>query len=270
MAQKIYLDGTHVLKFEQKINTICRPLRDNLNVPFFKYSKLFNDGSRIILSNFSAPMQFIYEEGYYPATWHDNEKGAAAYTGGTLIWAIQKLSNSDVGSSLNKEINKLFNLREGAVHSIKHPDFLEVFDFAATGADIYNIRPATLQRFMYYFKEQARKIIVEAESDKIIVPANQSVVLDNLTKIDEDKFIAATPITNYCLQGKYDGIILSSKEVECLKWCVNGKSAEETAMILNMRITKRTVEQHLSNVKKKVGISRQSELITFAIEQGLV
>ena len=168
------------------------------------------------------------------------------------------------------EISTLFNLREGIVHTVKHQDFLEIFDFSTTDSHIYNIKPAILQRFMYYFKERAEKLIADAESEKIMLPAKPSVILDSTSTIDENQFIEATPIKSYYLQGKYQGIVLSHKEVECLKWCVNGKSAEEIALILNRRITKRTVEEHLSNIKKKLGVSRQAELITFALEQGLV
>jgi DNA-binding CsgD family transcriptional regulator len=44
---------------------------------------------------------------------------------------------------------------------------------------------------------------------------------------------------------------LSSRESECLYWMAQGKTADETACIL--KISKRTVECHRENCRKKIG-----------------
>lgn len=49
-----------------------------------------------------------------------------------------------------------------------------------------------------------------------------------------------------------DGVALSPRELECLEWAVQGKSAWEIGRLLN--ISRRTVAFHLDNVKTKFGV----------------
>jgi len=43
---------------------------------------------------------------------------------------------------------------------------------------------------------------------------------------------------------------LTKKEIECICWLIKGKSADETSKMLN--VSRRTVETHLNNVKRKL------------------
>jgi len=49
-----------------------------------------------------------------------------------------------------------------------------------------------------------------------------------------------------------NGVALSPREIECLKWAAQGKSAWETGRIL--RISRHTVAFHLDNAKTKFGV----------------
>ena len=49
-----------------------------------------------------------------------------------------------------------------------------------------------------------------------------------------------------------DGVALSPRELECLQWAVQGKSAWEIGRLLN--ISRRTVAFHLDNAKTKFGV----------------
>jgi DNA-binding CsgD family transcriptional regulator len=57
---------------------------------------------------------------------------------------------------------------------------------------------------------------------------------------------------NFNYRGKL--ITLSKRESEILKWFILGKTATETGIILS--ISRRTVEHHIEQVKKKLGSSR--------------
>ncbi|TPI13117.1 LuxR family transcriptional regulator [Mesorhizobium sp. B4-1-3] len=52
--------------------------------------------------------------------------------------------------------------------------------------------------------------------------------------------------------GVVDGVALSRREVECLKWAARGKSAWDIGHILG--ISQRTAAFHLDNAKKKLGV----------------
>lgn len=52
--------------------------------------------------------------------------------------------------------------------------------------------------------------------------------------------------------GAINGVALSPREIECLKWAAQGKSAWETGRILG--ISRHTVSFHLDNAKAKLGV----------------
>jgi DNA-binding CsgD family transcriptional regulator len=57
---------------------------------------------------------------------------------------------------------------------------------------------------------------------------------------------------------------LSKREIECLQLTVRGQSARMVATYLG--ISQRTVEEYLTNIKLKFGVSSKSELINIAID----
>lgn len=50
---------------------------------------------------------------------------------------------------------------------------------------------------------------------------------------------------------------LSPRENQCLYWTLQGKTAKEAGMILNL--SRRTVECYLNTVRKKLGIKKTIE-----------
>ncbi len=57
---------------------------------------------------------------------------------------------------------------------------------------------------------------------------------------------------------------LTSREVTCVILLLRGKTAKEIAKA--MVISHRTVEEHLTNIKKKVGCWSKSQLISYIYE----
>ncbi|WP_352916861.1 LuxR C-terminal-related transcriptional regulator [Mesorhizobium sp. M1348] len=56
-----------------------------------------------------------------------------------------------------------------------------------------------------------------------------------------------------------DGIVLTPREFECLKWAARGKSARDVGQILG--VSKRTVTFHLENAKEKLGVRTINQAI---------
>lgn len=61
---------------------------------------------------------------------------------------------------------------------------------------------------------------------------------------------------------------LTNRELECLRWAVNGKTAWETAQIL--KVAERTAIFHLQNATKKLDATNKHHAISKAIALGLV
>lgn len=63
-------------------------------------------------------------------------------------------------------------------------------------------------------------------------------------------------------------IQLTSQEVECLRWCKEGKTNWEIGEIL--KISEKTVEFHLSNGMRKLGAGNRITAVIMAIKGGLI
>jgi DNA-binding CsgD family transcriptional regulator len=267
MAIPIPLNGSSVLTRISEIQNICNPLVDTLKVKYFRYMRLFNDSSRFILCNMPEVMQFFYEEGHYPLTWLDNAKPEPYWKNGYLTWAVSKLFNSNAHHKLEQDIKKYFRICQGVVLTHKGKDFIEIFDFASDNSEIYNIQIKTLRHFNFYFKQRASKLIQASHSEKLIVPTLLNSKIEYPLSLHENVFIKQTEIKKYFLTGQWEGIYLTQRELDCLNWCIAGKSADEAAILLN--INKRTYEHHLERIKIKLGCYKQTQLVDIAIQQRL-
>lgn len=61
---------------------------------------------------------------------------------------------------------------------------------------------------------------------------------------------------------------LSAKELECLNWVSVGKTAWETAIIMDR--SQRTVEFHLVNAMRKLGAANKIHAVVIAVRNGLI
>ena len=63
-------------------------------------------------------------------------------------------------------------------------------------------------------------------------------------------------------------VVLSPREIEVLSWCKDGKSYSEIGMI--MGISNKTVEFHIANVMRKLGVHQKISAIVAAAKHGLI
>ena len=61
---------------------------------------------------------------------------------------------------------------------------------------------------------------------------------------------------------------LTRKELECLRWCKEGKTNWEIGEILE--ISEKTAEFHLGNVMRKLGASNRITAVVKGIKQGII
>ncbi len=61
---------------------------------------------------------------------------------------------------------------------------------------------------------------------------------------------------------------LTSKELECLRWCKEGKTNWEIGEILS--ISEKTVEFHISNTLRKLGASNRMTAVVKGIQNGII
>lgn len=63
-----------------------------------------------------------------------------------------------------------------------------------------------------------------------------------------------------------DALQLTARELEVLRWAMNGKTAGETADILGIRT--RTVTFHITNILRRMSCSSKHQAVLKAVELG--
>ncbi|SBS37741.1 Response regulator UvrY [Marinomonas spartinae] len=69
-------------------------------------------------------------------------------------------------------------------------------------------------------------------------------------------------------QNNLDESPLSTREIEVLTLVAEGHGSE--AIASRLKLSKRTVDNHRANIRKKLGLTNSAELTRYAIEQGLL
>jgi LuxR family quorum sensing-dependent transcriptional regulator len=70
------------------------------------------------------------------------------------------------------------------------------------------------------------------------------------------------------LRNETKSSVLTSRETEVLAWVARGKSAWEIGEILH--ITKRTVDEHVRTVVRKVGAANRTHAVALALRDRLI
>jgi len=68
--------------------------------------------------------------------------------------------------------------------------------------------------------------------------------------------------------GLYEDVHLTSREIECIRWCKEGKSASEISTVLN--ISEKTAQFHVSNAMAKLGANNRMTAVVMALQLGLI
>ncbi len=260
----IAIETTHAIKLADSIKKITRPLK-NSNIAYFKYAKIYNSGERIIFSNQPDMIEYFYAPENLVRCWFYNQKQNENITSFWQSWQVQRLFNTEEQIRFCKELYLFFKFKEGFTYIQKHSDFFEIFDFSGIDKEIYTLDKKTLYKFIYYFKEQAKKLIDKAEQEKIYLPLQEDYIS---TSPETSQIISALSVKRFYLNGKYSGIYLTAREVECIQLTIQGHSSAEIAAALGTR--NRTIQHHFENIKTKLNCSKLTDIIRIAIEQNLI
>ena len=247
------------------IAKITKPLATHFLIKHFRFLRLYQDGTRILLSNFRDCTRFVYEEGHYTTMRYDGCSPEHLVDG----WHLWNADATTLDKTdFEKDINNMLGLHHGLTFVSTGVSYWEIFTFDSDQFDIHFVDKAMLRHFMFYFKEQANKILKHAEQEKLIIPDVTSIL--RLKHPNESAclhFLENSHINRYYLNGQYEGIYLTSKEAQCVYWLIQGKSADEIAMIEG-NATK-TIHRHLENVRKKLNCYKQTQLVKIVLDAGI-
>lgn len=88
---------------------------------------------------------------------------------------------------------------------------------------------------------------------------NKEVVVKKITKQANDNKNGKGTIALYGLGTRYGDLYFTRRESECMVWLLRGKTINSVATIL--KLSPRTVEYYIKNMKNKLGCRTKFELI---------
>ncbi|MCI5057562.1 MAG: LuxR C-terminal-related transcriptional regulator [Flavobacteriales bacterium] len=254
-------------QYGHEINEICQPLFSNTDIGFFEFIRSQNDGSYITYCSSLDWLDHYFKEELHKDTCFHGK--ADNYKKSYILTENLKHSQNIVKDC--KEQFKINNCLAVVCPCEKHVDtFLfgsetedkRIYDFYFNNIDL-------LDRFIYYFYDTASTLIDRHAKDRYKFPHNSSsVIKEELSSFERKVGLKRSlEVNNYNLQGICD-CSLSKREVECLYWLEQGKTSDEIGIILN--ISGRTVESHLSRIKKKLNCYKMSRLVSIIKEYGVL
>lgn len=257
-----------ILSSCKEISNICKPLY-KFGITDFSYVKLFNDGRRIDLCNHQT-WTVDYLENFFDLQYVDHVINELNLENKKI-----RIFDEMCGNKLFVDGLEKFNVRNAIGLFKKTPVNEDIFYFYSTHDSHYMLNCYLdnlefLKKFTFYFREVAKKIIALSYEANLQTPKAYYSLVSSKLKLREkqNSFSFELPVEKYYLDETFNGQYLSAREVECVKWCLLGKTAEETAMILD--VSKRTVEAHLEKVKQKLKCNNKQQMIGKVIELGIL
>jgi DNA-binding CsgD family transcriptional regulator len=261
-----------MLSSASDVDAICAPLR-RLNITYFGYVKIYNDGSRFDINNDSVFSEAYYYKSnchqlYAPETNPRIFENGFLFTSSGIIDQVKEL----------QEISQTFSVGNLMLFMQKYSNYCDLWHFGALPSipgmiNIYLNNLDILKSFCFYFKEKGKHLIKQFEENRMRVKNKQSAIASEPQLLSDtcqtrSQCLHALKIDKYHLGESYNHHHLTKREVECIKWCIRGKTANETSLILD--ISKRTVNAHLDNAKRKLNCYKQSLLVRHVLDLGII
>lgn len=268
----IILSENHpCMQYSSDIRQVCAPLIDTFKLTYFNYVKLTNENGRIILTNRPDWVIEYYKNSFYLTNY--------------AIEIESILSEKFITWERFKEMQPFqlarerFNIVDGATLIIPGSDCIEIFYFGigSNNSHLMHIDLSkfdAFMRFVFYFKERCYDII-NGLSNSIIYDKNRNIDFSGLSKnnkpLEEDGFILLNNPEQYRFAYKdinNETVCMTTRESLCAAYLILQLSS--TRIGERLGISKRTVEDYISNIKEKLNTYSKQSLIDKLIELPIV
>jgi DNA-binding CsgD family transcriptional regulator len=263
MRQALASKNLLALEFNEKnagiVDSLTEPLRENFDITHFGFIRMFENGQLFRIANNPAWSRKYFENEFYnDADIYDmkniplQESRFVILTGAPINPHCQ---------SLCYEFN-IWNYMLIYERFETHGDFW-FFATTRSNAQIVNFyinNKNLLKHFTLYFKEKACDLLKVNEATPLITTTLSPLDENAQESEDIQNFINEISYHKYYLGGKLSGKSLSKREYECLFFFSQGRTMKEIAE--KMKLSPRTVEVHINNIKIKTGCHTRGELIS--------
>lgn len=253
------------------IDTICQPLK-TLGITFFNYIKNFPNGAQINLSNSASWARHFFDQRFYAVGTYENHPDE--YYSGYGLWS------TFVHKTISDHASTYFNIDHGITLIQKSKNISEFYCFGTIRdnrriINFYLNHIDLLQRFVFYFKEKAKKLLNKAEQDKtcqILIPNHyehkppipqiikfrQNDNYENYSRLRK-AFIQQTKIKHYTIDTDDLGeVTFTDRELEYITYLLQNKTV--TAISNDLSLSTRTIESYIEKLKGKLSCTTKKEL----------
>lgn len=246
-------------KYLNQIKKETELLEKQFGITYFATQKITFDGGWSIIGNhpewlgYSADNQFYQ---YDPSLIDPNN-----YQTGISFCSAH--DHEECQNTLMKTAVEIFNI-DHCLAVIEKNETNCQFTFLATNRqnhkiiNIYINKIDLLRKYIRFFNKKHNNLLRQAEERSV-----------NLIQIKPETYYAMNNILDVSLNDIDDtfdiqklGLAkLSKRQEQCLYYFLKGKTAKETAQLLNL--SHRTVEEYLNHLKKKLGCRTKRDLLSF-------
>ncbi len=255
----------YITKHSDRIQKTTRPLKDHLGVDYFTYHKIDLEGNYTVLVDRPDWAEHYVQNQLYrldPYLRHPD-----VYQSG--ICKVEANGSEEYVDQIMSS-GKKFHLDLCVLLIEKTKTGVEFFGFAGNqatcGIDTLSMNtPQLLKSFATHFRSEMSSLITqmskEASSLKDLKGAD-FYTKDTIAPWALSEALLAF-LTDLGLQKEVENFRkLSERERECLHYLFMGKSAKDTALIMNL--SPRTIESYLENMKNKMGCYTKGDLFSLA------
>lgn len=239
------------------MQALCSPLEEYLGIREFTFERVYNNHTKIKLTNQPEWMDCYYNQFYHL----DCDKNMEGIQAGLYFTA-------DMGAG---EIFNLcrtdYQIGNGILIVDSYQNYKELIwittDYQDTYSNSYFLHKLEMLRnFIFYFKDRGRKLIEQALSKPIKMPhLVPSLDVDaSFSDAATESFFSAIKTNHFHFNIQGEDIKLSRAEIVCGIGLVNGKTAPDIANDLCR--SNRTIETHIQNLKNKFACSSKADLIS--------
>lgn len=248
---------------QEQLKEICMPL-SYLDITYFGYMKIFNNGSFFKLTNnLNFQKDYFFHDGGFGGIFsniYSNTKNTTYFLTPNDPESLRKDHVIELAKYHN--IWDTFNIYKN-INGCVHGYFFGTATPSSALSHKYFNNILLLERFISYFDEQAKDLIDTTDHKKLGCFDHKF----NFGKISDEKilnekiesFLKKTYLPRLFSKNKNEFIQLTKREAECLHYLSYGKTMKEIGRILGL--TPKTIEFYLRNIKEKSGYKSREELL---------
>jgi|GEM_PF-4932963 len=266
----------HLHDTQGHIHKLCKPLFSNTPIDFFDYLYFYCSGQMVKLSSSSAIAAEFYSSRLLPT--HQDlqwlKEMRLKYTLLSSEFALPSIDDRINPEKFKKNIELCVNNNtHHRVYFIKeHEGNFCVYGFGSSNQDksligylLTSIQ--MLERFVEYFEVEAHDLLGECHRERRIDWPSYHQVIHHSKQVLDNPFGYPEELENFFSKQSSSNIILPNKKIvkltmrerECLDLMAGGYTMKMIGRELN--ISPRTAENHLRNIKEKIGLTTKAELI---------